>query len=58
MNSKMNIKNTVTFKIDGVEFTGVIESIQGDEVDVINIMPAIDGDNAATLPLRLITVSA
>lgn len=54
----MSIGNTVTFKIDGVEFTGVIESIQDDEIDVVNIVPAIDGDNAATLPVRLITVSA
>ena len=47
------IVNSIAFIIDGIQYTGTIESVRDDEVDVINITPTFNGDSEATLPKTL-----
>ena len=40
----------VKFVVDGIEYTGTLETSREDEVDVVGITPPCNGDDAATVP--------
>ena len=47
--------DTVTFKIDGTNYTGKVDKVYGaEEADVSGIKPRHEGDSEATLPMRIL----
>lgn len=47
--------DSVRFSIAGVEYRGTVRWYCEDEVDVVDIVPTVDGDDSATLPAAIIT---